>query len=107
MNMVDNAVKYAFRGTSITFEARGQKKTGNLLVEIKSQGMPIMPTELQNIFELGYRGSAAVNSVASGTGLGLHICKKIIEGVHKGNISVTSSREGLTTFIVRFPEYTI
>jgi len=105
MNMADNAVKYANSGTRITFESRAQKRTGNLLVEITSVGTPIPIAERTKLFELGFRGSHARQKVASGTGLGLNICKTIIEGVHKGDITLESASNGTTKFIVRFPEY--
>lgn len=107
MNLVDNAVKYAQSNSRVTFEVRCQKRSGNLLIDIKSKGTPIKPDEINKIFDLGFRGSAAIKSVASGTGLGLHICRTIIEGVHKGQITASSSREGITTFTIRFPSYTL
>ncbi len=107
MNMIDNAIKYANRDTKVTFTARPQKKTGNLIVEISSHGVPIAIAERQKLFALGFRGEAASKKVASGTGLGLHICQTIIQGVHGGEITVDSAGDGRTTFLIKFPEFTL
>jgi signal transduction histidine kinase len=63
-------------------------------------------SERDRLFELGFRGGAAIKKVASGTGLGLNICQTIIKGVHGGDITVDSSSSGKTTFLIKFPEYT-
>ena len=105
MNMIDNGIKYADRGSRVTFSARAQKSTKALIVEITSHGAPIAISERSKLFDLGFRGAAAMNKVASGTGLGLNICRTIIRGVHGGDITVDSSADGKTTFMIRFPEY--
>ena len=107
MNMTDNAIKYANPGTRVTFFARPQKKTGALIVEVTSHGVPVSAAERSKLFDLGFRGEAAIKKVSSGTGLGLSICQTIIRGVHGGDITVDSSSDGSTTFLIRFPQFTI
>ena len=106
MNMFDNAVKYADRGTRVTIEPWVQKSTSNLIVKISSVGTPIDFDEREKIFELGFRSANAKSKVASGTGLGLHICRTIIQSIHGGTISVESSTQSKkVAFFLRFPEW--
>jgi len=105
MNLVDNAVKYSDKGSKVEIEMREQKKSGGLIVAVRSKGSHIPIAERKRIFELGYRGESAKKVVASGTGLGLHICQIIIAGVHNGSITVESSTSGETEFLLRFPEF--
>jgi signal transduction histidine kinase len=108
MNLFDNAVKYGDRGTKVEIKPWVQAKTGTLIISVTSHGPPVPASERDNIFKLGFRGSHAKARVASGTGLGLHICRVIIEEVHKGSIILEASpAQGTNTFMLRFPEFTI
>lgn len=64
---------------------------------------PIRPDEMRHIFDLGYRGSNAKKVVASGTGLGLYICKKIVERDHKGNLYVETEGGNGIKFTIKLP----
>ncbi len=108
MNMFDNAVKYSAHGSKILIEPWIQRSTGTLIVKITSVGAPILPNEREDVFQLGFRGAAAKARVASGTGLGLYICKTIIQEVHGGEIAVeSSSQTGITSFLIRFPTWEV
>lgn len=107
MNMIDNAIKYGNSGSKVYFSARPQKKTGKLIVEVNSVGVPISNSERLKLFQLGFRGEEAKKKVSSGTGLGLNICRTIINGVHGGDISVNCSSDGRTIFLISFPDYSI
>lgn len=108
MNLFDNAVKYGNRDSEVKITPWVQKHTGNLLVKIEGSSPPVPASERDSIFRLGYRGASAKSKIASGTGLGLHICRTIIEEVHGGSIEVESSTaNGTTSFIIRFPSFVI
>ncbi len=93
-NMVDNAIK--FRGKSkpevtITVE----EQPGKWLICVKDNGIGISPEYFQRIFVIFQR--LHTREEYSGTGIGLALCKKIIER-HGGEIWVESGKRKGTTF---------
>jgi signal transduction histidine kinase len=63
----------------------------------------ISSDEMGKIFDLGFRGSNARKIVASGTGLGLYICKQIVEKHHGGTIHVQADGGDAILFTVKLP----
>jgi len=103
LNIIENAVKYSDEGTKISLEGHQQKKTGDLIFEISSLGPGFSPQERDKIFELGFRGSNAREVSASGSGLGLYICRQVLD-FHGSSIEAEySSSSKLTVFRIRFP----
>ncbi|PSL43708.1 signal transduction histidine kinase [Chitinophaga niastensis] len=97
LNLVDNACKFSHDNiahVSIDFF------TQYILVQIKDNGIGILPDEINKIFEPFYRGQNALQ--IRGHGLGLSICKKIVQ-IHSGHITVTSTPAEGTTFTVILP----
>lgn len=88
-NFLDNAIKFSPAGTTIELIARAED--GEIWVAVKDQGPGIKPEEVQYLFQ-GF-GHMKVSSKPTGgeksTGLGLIICKKIVE-THGGQIGVDS-----------------
>ena len=106
MNLFDNAVKYSDEETEVLIRPWSQKKTGHLIVEVTSIGIGFWPDEVEKLFEVGYRGKEAGERIASGSGLGLYICMRIMEDVYQGSIKAEHSRQTrMTTFRLRFPEW--
>lgn len=102
MNIFDNCVKYSRFGTAVEINQRIQASSGNALIEIKSiPHHPLSQADISRIFDLGFRGSNARLMIASGTGLGLHICKQILS-IYGGDVTVQSDRDALI-FSVRIP----
>ena len=102
INLFDNAVKYANSSTDVIVRSHIQKKSNDLLIEVINQSDPI-PRELwERIFEVGFRGENAQRLVASGTGLGLYICR-LITNVYDGSISYSAGRKGESVFTIRLP----
>lgn len=107
-NLVCNAVKYSYSGTSvrprfIRIIGRGAKR--GYKVSVENYGVGILPDELEKIFEAGYRGILTRDERRTGAGLGLWIAKVIVEA-HGGSIEVMSYRVGsawLTRFTVMLP----
>jgi signal transduction histidine kinase len=102
MNIFDNGVKYGLDNTMIEVENAIQKRTGDLLLTVKGPSVGFSRSE--DIFGLGIRGEAAQHILSSGTGIGLHVCKMIVENVFGGSIRANhSQRTGVTTFDIRLP----
>ena len=96
INLVDNAIKYGKQHGTI--EASFYKVDGEkVLIEISDDGAGIAEEHLQRIFERFYRTDLARSRKAGGSGLGLSICKHIIEA-HGQAIHVRSKIDVGTTF---------
>jgi two-component system sensor histidine kinase KdpD len=81
-NLLENAVKYTPSGTAVTVSAWVDRQT--LIVSVADKG-PGLPSGLEhNLFEKFTRGGT--ESAISGVGLGMAICKAIVEA-HHGKIS--------------------
>ena len=98
VNIIDNAIKYTPKGSTIQISSRRQG--ANVLVEVADDGPGIPDTDKPRIFDMFYTSSAnkPVDSRRS-LGLGLSLCKSIVNA-HGGDISVTDARPHGT--IVRF-----
>ncbi len=97
LNLVDNACKFSKDNTarvSIDFHTR------YIQIQVRDNGMGIPPDEQEMIFEPFYRGENALQT--RGHGLGLSICKKIVQ-LHKGYITVSSVLNEGTVFTVLLP----
>lgn len=101
MNMFDNAVKYGKKDTKVIVENWIQRKTGQLIITIEGESTPFDKGD--DIFSLGARGQEAQRKTSSGSGLGLHICKLIVENVFGGNIKGNSTTTGKAMFEIRLP----
>ena len=95
--LVDNAVKYADSGTTVTI--RLQKHGDKVEFSVNNKGTPIPKEDIEHIFDRFYR--AEKSRTTKGYGLGLSIARRITEGMN-GKILVESNKENGTTFTVRF-----
>jgi signal transduction histidine kinase len=95
-NLISNAVKYA-PGSPVL--VRANQENDNLHIKVKDKGPGIAPEHLSFLFDRFYR---VPGETASGTGLGLFICKQIIQA-HHGNIWVESTVGEGSTFHVVLP----
>jgi signal transduction histidine kinase len=101
MNLIDNGIKYGRNGTRLVIKNKIQKRTNDLIITFEGISEPFSSNE--PIFEIGYRAKSAQNRTSSGSGLGLHICKLIIENVYTGTITAHHSSSGTTCFEIRIP----
>jgi len=91
VNLLDNANKYASLDKAITIWAKAEPD--HLLVGVDSGGIILPQDDLDRLFRKFFRGS---NSGATyGTGLGLAVCKAIVE-MHGGKISAVQKPEALS-----------
>ncbi|MBO1197889.1 HAMP domain-containing protein [Staphylococcus simiae] len=100
-NLIDNASRYTKSGDSITITCDSENDKDVLY--ISDTGTGIAPEHLQQVFERFYKVDAARTRGKQGTGLGLFICKMIIEE-HGGSIDVESEWGKGTTFIIKLPK---
>lgn len=85
-NLLDNAVKYSPKGGVISIATEATDVEAR--VTVQDQGMGIPPDKLTHIFERWYQAHQASTGDYGGMGLGLFICKEIIE-LHAGRIWAT------------------
>ncbi len=97
--LVDNAVKYAPRGESVS--VRAEKAGSKIRLSVKNTGSFIAPEDLPHIFERFYRADRSRSS--EGAGLGLSIAAGITEA-HGGRIAAVSDEKTGTEFTVSLPE---
>lgn len=99
--LVDNACKYAAAGSDI--DVTLARESGRAKFSVTNQGAPIDQEDLPHLFDRFYRSDKArtrdSGSDVGGYGLGLAIAKGIVDA-HHGTISVTSTAEAGTRFVV-------
>lgn len=98
LNLLDNAHKYSPADKPIEIRASGQHN--NLVIEVTDRGRGLSATDQLHLFEKFYRGSSKADRC--GAGLGLAICKAIINA-HGGTISADNRPEGGTVFRFLLP----
>jgi len=84
----------------VRVEVRADKEAACLSVSDTGTGIP--PQDIPHLFERFYRVDKSRSRIQGKTGLGLAICKAIVEA-HSGSIRVTSDGESGSTFEVRLP----
>jgi signal transduction histidine kinase len=99
-NLVSNALKYSPEARPVL--VRLSKEDRKAQIEVQDDGPGIAKEELQNIFEPFYRAAHARTSSQNGMGLGLAICKDIVER-HGGSIWCESSPGKGSIFFVELP----
>jgi len=100
-NLIDNAIKYSNEGGAIAVSAR--EKDGFVEVSITDHGIGMPANVVGNLFHKFYRSHRSRETVA-GTGIGLYICKAIVES-HGGKIGVTSTEGEGSIFSFTVPIY--
>lgn len=78
-NLVSNALKYSSTGSPVTVRVVAQPE--GACVEIEDHGMGIPPEAARGLFQRFNRVHDAASSTASGTGIGLHVSKALVEGM--------------------------
>ena len=99
-NLLDNAVKYSPDGGSVRIAL--VQSGSRIRFRIEDQGLGIPPTEQARIFEKFFRLDPNLTRGVGGTGLGLYICRELVDRMH-GRIWVASDGRRGSTFTVELP----
>ena len=98
-NLFDNAVKYSEKG-KITLGLTGNESVVQFRISDTGQGIP--PEDVPHLFQKFYRVDNSATRIIGGTGLGLFICRKIVE-LYNGRIWVESKLGQGSTFYINLP----
>jgi len=99
LNLLNNAFKFTPAGGKITVRAR--QEDGNVVVEVKDTGSGIAEEDQRRIFE-PYHRKESDRERLSGLGLGLALCKILVE-LHRGRIWIKSRAGRGSTFGFSLP----
>jgi signal transduction histidine kinase/HPt (histidine-containing phosphotransfer) domain-containing protein/ActR/RegA family two-component response regulator len=103
-NLISNAIKFSEKGT-VSVTLSGISETESLLwckIAVKDDGIGIPSSQLDQIFEPFKQADNSITRKYGGTGLGLGICKKLIENLG-GRIAVDSTPKKGSTFSCILP----
>ncbi len=101
-NLFDNACKYTEQG-KITIALTGNSSVVQFFIRDTGPGIP--REDLPHLFQKFYRVDSSATRTIGGTGLGLFICRKIIE-LYNGHIWVDSELGTGSTFYINLPRLT-
>jgi signal transduction histidine kinase len=97
-NLIDNADKYSPQDTELTLTM--YTKDNHHIVEVSDRGEGIIEADLQRVFEPFYRCDKSRSKNIGGIGLGLTLCKKIVEALG-GTIAALPRDGGGTVMRIR------
>ena len=97
-NLVDNAVKFTEEGGMISVFT-GENKEGKIYISIQNSGEGVSSEELGKIFERFYKVDKSRSYDVKSAGLGLYLCKTIVE-MHGGKIYAESVEGEYTRFTI-------
>jgi PAS domain S-box-containing protein len=100
VNLISNAIKFSPKGTTVNIAAVDSEEYIEFRVEDKGRGVP--PEHIESIFERFQQVETSDAFRNVGTGLGLSVCKLIVEN-HGGTIGVESTVGVGSTFWFRIP----
>ncbi len=107
-NLVDNAIKYGGRDSTVTVAARAVSVRGGgpagVSISVRDHGPGIAREHLPRLTERFYRVDSARSRALGGTGLGLAIVKHIVNR-HRGALTIDSEPGRGSTFTVHLPAH--
>jgi two-component system sensor histidine kinase CiaH len=99
-NLLENAAKYSPAGTTITMSVVKGREGWRLLV--CDEGPGVAAHEVERIFEKFYRGGQEETRNTKGTGLGLYIVQRLVQGLG-GTVNVSPRQPHGAIFAASFP----
>lgn len=100
-NLIDNAFKYSLPDSMPVIVSVSESQD-TVLIRVQDDGQGIHEAQLANIFEPFFRIDPSRSKKTGGYGLGLSLCKRIVEA-HKGTIRVESNPGRGVAFILKIP----
>jgi signal transduction histidine kinase len=101
VNLLDNAVRHSPHGGNVILRL-GEYSTSQATLIVEDSGDGISEADLPHVFERFRRGFDAKGHVSNGFGLGLAICKAIVEA-YRGSIEIKSAPGKGTSVFVQIP----
>lgn len=101
-NLIENAIKYTPSG-EVVIDVNGDE--GHVVVSIADSGIGIPAEDIPHLFQKFYRVDNSDTREIGGTGLGLYLCRRLIEAMN-GRIWVESEYKHGSTFFVELPRIT-
>ncbi len=99
-NLISNAIKYSPGGGTI--KVRCRLRGEQLLIEVQDEGLGISKDQVSRLFHKFERVRSDEHLKVSGTGLGLYICRLIVDG-HGGQTWVESTEGEGSNFAILLP----
>jgi len=99
-NIIDNAIKYTNKGGHIVISLI--RDDGHIIINVKDTGIGIDTKDISMITTEFYRAPNATAKASAGSGIGLYICKRIVEA-HKGSFELSSEINKGTTVHIKLP----
>ncbi|MDO4467708.1 MAG: ATP-binding protein [Bacillota bacterium] len=99
-NLLDNALKYAGEEVCITIRAYAKNEYAH--IEVQDDGPGISAEDIEHIFETFYIGHARIVDSKRSLGLGLSLCKNIVD-LHNGSIEVFNVEPHGACFRIKLP----
>ena len=100
VNLLENASRYTPAGSTI--EITAVAKEAHVDIHIADNGPGVPEGSHKKVFDKFFRGASVTPDGRRGVGLGLAICRAIVEA-HSGQISVTNRLKGGADFVIRLP----
>ncbi len=102
VNLIGNAIIYSPEGGPIEVTIRAESEAHEALLTVRDQGMGIPQRDRAQVFERFARAGNAQTYGIGGTGLGLYLCRELVEQ-HGGRIWFESAEGQGSTFFVTLP----
>jgi two-component system, OmpR family, sensor histidine kinase KdpD len=99
-NLVDNALKYSPPGSPIELHAFPQER--GAVLQVLDRGRGLLKGEEQRVFKPFYRAPGLQESAVPGMGIGLAVCRGLVEA-HGGQLTVYNREGGGAVFQIRLP----
>lgn len=100
-NVISNALKYTPENGSVQIFVSENEDTWS--IEVKDTGIGIPTSEQKKLFKIHFRGSNAINSKVTGSGIGLMLVWKLVQ-LHKGKIHLSSVENQGSMIRISFPK---
>lgn len=100
-NLLSNAIKYSRPGGRVALSAR--RDTGTVEIAVSDEGVGLDEERAARLFDFAERTSSPGTQGEKGTGLGLQLCRELVE-IHGGKLTVVSRPDAGTTFRFSLPQ---
>jgi len=99
-NLISNAIKFTYPNGTISVSS--EVDNDSVVIKVKDTGIGIEPEIISKLFRVGESHLALGTAKETGSGLGLILCKELVEK-QKGRIWVESEKDKGTTFLFNLP----